>query len=294
MKYCERCGNRLEDSARFCESCGAKQPDPAVPASSVPDTIPSPAPAATTVTSPSRRRLFVIVGVVVAIVLAVCVGVGAALVVNHANRPVQTASNVKTGASGKDAAKSGGSADSTGGAEKTPSTTTTPGKSKSYSAAEARDMIRKNGDYSAVAGTYCMTDGVSCLTIDAKGVMSQPASSPHAIGVTDRNRTRLHPDNQWGEEISAAVELAGSEWHCPQGGTTYDECVAKGASDADFDARPPDLFWIPANTPLSSLEGMAAASMSGANVDTSRTWIYKAASQMNSAPDEAYNVYYKQ
>lgn len=309
MKYCGKCGCRLEDAAKFCERCGARQPmTVSVPA------VSSPSPAAPVAAPPSsRHRVFLIVGIVVALMLAVAVGAGAALAVNHASRPVEATTSAttssskeknveKTDSDATDAAKPerNAVAGKDTGASVSPTPTPKPAPKKSYTATEARAMAQQ-GDFTAVAGKYCRKSGSDCLAIGVKGKVT--LSSPSGdygmyIGPDQAAWTQLHAEDVWEPPSGAAVELRGrdTDVHCSQGFTDYESCNNASASQADFDLRPLDIFWVPANTTLDALDGIAGSSNStigifGPAADTTKTYLYWAAYHMNDAPDDDWVLY---
>ena len=193
---------------------------------------------------------------------------------------------------GDDSAKSDKSGDK--------SKQSTKKSAKDMSLSEIRSSL-EDGDFTPIAGKYCMKDNSLCLTIDKKGKTTESGTQNYPLSPDDAKSTTLGTlpsgDEGWEVPEDVGIELKGpdSDYRCgsEQGRET---CLNGPYSSAQIE-RPADMIYIPAGISSDKLEGLASSSYNDPQVagkakpDSSKPFIKLVINQMNVPPTDD-NVLY--
>ncbi|WP_243394419.1 PASTA domain-containing protein [Bifidobacterium parmae] len=177
--------------------------------------------------------------------------------------------------------------------------------SKDMSLSEIRSTLG-DGDFTPIAGKYCMKDNSLCLTIDKKGKAKESGTQGFSLSPDDPKSTTLHAvtydtdtDGWWNVPEDVGIELMGpdSDYRCgsEKGGQA---CYGSGSSYAEYQIqRPADMVYVPAGVSSDKLEGLAKSSYNDSQVagqakpDSSKPFIKLLAYRMNIPPTDE-NVLY--
>lgn len=174
---------------------------------------------------------------------------------------------------------------------------------KDMSLSEVRDSL-DDGDFTPIAGKYCMKDNSLCLTIDKNGKAVESGTQDFPLSPDDPKSTTLRTvtgsgNDGWNVPEDVGIELRGpdSDYRCGNERGS-DACYGDGSSYAEAEIqRPADMIYIPAGVSSDKLEGLAASSYSDPQVsgqakpDSSKPFIKLLSYHMNVPPTDN-NVLY--
>lgn len=196
-------------------------------------------------------------------------------------------------ASGKTSGKSSGKS----------SGKTSAKSAKDMSLADIHSALDK-GDFSPIAGKYCLKDGSICVTIDKSG-KTTASELGLSLSPGDPKSTTLHAvkndaktgDGWWDVPSDVGIELMGPETDYQCGGNKgFKACYGDGASYSEAQiSKPADFIYVPAGVSSDKLEGLAASSYAQAEgeakPDSSKPFLKMTIYHMNVPPLDS-NVFY--
>ncbi|WP_241677184.1 PASTA domain-containing protein [Bifidobacterium jacchi] len=195
------------------------------------------------------------------------------------------------GAGSSDAAKSSDSSDSS----KTKD-------AKDMSLSEVR-LALNDGDFSPIAGKYCLKDNTMCVTVDKTGKAVLSGSQSYPMSPDDPKSAQLstltgRKDKGWQIPDDVGIELMGpdSDYRCDSE-KGYDACMGGGYPEYKIN-RPVDMVYIPAGMSSAKYNGIANTNPDDPQVagqgepDSSKPFLKLLRYQMNVPPTDK-NVLYK-
>ena len=186
------------------------------------------------------------------------------------------------------------------------SASASPSSSKAKTFAEVTSAI-KSGDFTDIAGKYCMKDNSVCIEIDKSGKATKSGSQSLDLSPDNPTSVQLHATDagktgdQWfAPDPDAGIELGGplTDYRCG-GQQGFDACYNGGTfySEAQI-TKPFHMAYVPAGAPVEKVGAIGGASYESAKAsgktlpDSSKPFLKIYYSKMNAAPlDE--NVLYK-
>ncbi|MCH3975865.1 PASTA domain-containing protein [Bifidobacterium tibiigranuli] len=163
----------------------------------------------------------------------------------------------------------------------------------------------RKGDFSLIAGKYCMKSGPGCITIDTAGRATSSGVQNYPLSPGNPAATSLHAaaDNDvinWKVPADVGVELQGPDrdYQCGpyRGGNVCEGKLGEGYSEADL-KRPADMVYVPAGVSVDKLEGLAGGSYADPDVagkakpDSSKAYLKLLAYHMNEPPTDDTVLY---
>lgn len=177
---------------------------------------------------------------------------------------------------------------------------------KNMSLADVHSALDK-GDFSSIAGKYCLKDDSLCVTIDKSGKATATSSGDQNLIMSpgDPKSTTLHAvtnnaktgDGWWDVPSDVGIELMGpgTDYQCG-GNKGYKACYGPDASYSEAQInKPVDFIYVPAGVSSDKLEGLAGSSYTQAageaKPDSTKPFLKMTAYHMNVPPTDS-NVFY--
>ncbi|KAB8292037.1 PASTA domain-containing protein [Bifidobacterium avesanii] len=189
-----------------------------------------------------------------------------------------------------------------------PDASASPSASASATPTSLADIRKaaQGGDFSAIAGKYCMKDGTICLTLDKTGKITSSGSTGYAyMSPDDPTSAKLHVstgaqgDTWFAPDPDVGIELRGpdSDYRCG-GNKGYKACYQGSGSYSEAEiTKPFDAVYIPAGVSSSKYETLGGSSYEDPQVqgkakpDSSKPFLKIMGYHMNVPPVDS-NVLY--